>query len=119
MSPFERAAQGLADQIARATPIAQVALLASAAQALSPGYFAWCAESGQDPQAGLLSEAIDLGKKHASGHRWVYDTEFLVALERATPAEPSDRPDFTVAQDCWVLADSALRVAAEKFDAQN
>lgn len=38
-------------------------------------------------------------------------------MEAGVPSEPSDRAWFTAAQNCWICADSALRVALREFDA--
>jgi hypothetical protein len=117
VSPFELVIDGLASRIGALNLLAQVALLACAAEVLMPRYLDWCTTSEIALQDELLRRAIENAKAFATGGSGTPSKSLLKTLEAATPSEPSDRPWFTAAQDCWICADSAIRVAVKEMDA--
>jgi len=92
-------------------------LFASAARALRKGYVDWACDAGITPQVDLLDQAIAHAFDFALGVAGAIDPHLLEAVESAVPDEPSDESLFTVAQDCWIVADTALRVGLGMYDA--
>lgn len=115
MSPFESVSQRLAHVVTELSPRAQVALLACASKVLMPQYVEWCVRSGARNQSELLCGALDTATRFATGTIGAPSQSLLDAVEATTPSEPTDIPGFTAAQDCWISADSAIRVSMGEF----
>jgi hypothetical protein len=115
MSPFEAVSQRLGVAVTELSTQAQVALLACASRALMPQYVDWCARSGARDRSGLLRRALDTAMHFATGSIAEPSGSLLKDLEAATPSGPTDIPGFTAAQDCWISADSAIRVSIGQF----
>lgn len=119
MSPFELAVAKLASRVGTLDSDSQVALLACAAEALIPRYLDWCADAGVSRQDELLRGAVEHARGVALGTVKQPSRSLLMSVEAGIPSEPSDRAWFTAAQDCWMCADSALRVALHEYDASD
>lgn len=93
---------------------ATAALFAACACGLRPGFLEWAALRRTGTEA-LLEQALRSALAFARGGVTDIDTrDLLRLLEEATP--PGDAPDLvssTVAQDCWICADTAIRVIVE------
>jgi hypothetical protein len=115
VSPFEAVSQRLGLAVSDLSLQAQVALLACGSIALMPQYLDWCARSGARDQSELLRGALDAASQFVTGDIAVPPESLLGAMEAATPSGPTDVPGFTAAQDCWICADSAIRVSIGQF----
>lgn len=119
MSPFESVSARLGQALGRLDRHVQVAVLSCASRVLRPRYLEWSRDSGVDDQSELLSEALDAATQYATLRAGSPSQPLLAAVGRVIPAEPTDVPGFTAAQDCWICVDSALRVALGQFEAKD
>ena len=119
MSPFEEINDRIAGGIRALDLRAQILVLATGARVLLPRYEHWHRSVGRaENMASLVREAISAAEEFVLGKTDVQRVPALLdELELGAPSDPSDSVWFTAAQDCWTLADSALRVIAESFDA--
>jgi hypothetical protein len=68
-----------------------------------------------DDHTEFLEHAVEQARMFAAdGLR--PDADLLPQIETATPADPSDLPAFTVAQDCWICLATAVRSCLEAYD---
>lgn len=121
MSPFEEVNREISANAAGLTRRSQVLLLAAASRVLFPRYQEWHIEAGQpDSTLMLLVDSIAAAEHFATGVAGRPAIETLIAdLEQDAPSEPTDVASFTAAQDCWILADSAIRTISGRFTASD
>lgn len=109
----------LAGRIRRLSKRSLVGLFWSCATALQPEYLDW-AERQDARTEPILREALTVARQFATlGREPVGRAELLHALEVSAPAgESADAMSATVAQDCWICADIAIRVLIhDNYDA--
>jgi hypothetical protein len=115
MSPFEAVSYRLGQALRDLSRRAQVAVLLCASKVLMPEYLDWIVRSGTDDQSDLLREALEVVTRFAVGTAVPHREGLMDSVEEATPGDSSDVSGFTAAQDCWICADSALRVSVGAF----
>jgi len=97
---------------------AQVAFLAAAARALMPRYLDWLeATSPSGEGKGVLLDVLEEAERFVLDASSKPSSDLLERAQIGAPDEPSDAVWFTSAQDCWICADSALRVALDQYRA--
>jgi hypothetical protein len=84
-----------------------------------PRYLDWCAATGGSWNEPLLLETLVAAEGFALGSMPAPSLSLVRRVEEATPSEMTGIPWFTSAQDCWVCADSALRVSLAQFNAED
>lgn len=121
MSAFDDVTARFSEQVAILQLRPQVALFAVAAEVLTPRYLDWvtAADSMVLSEIRLLDRAVAEAKKFAASESSTVSRGLLQALEAAVPADRSDADWFTAAQDCWICADTALRVSLGEFAAED
>jgi hypothetical protein len=82
-----------------------------------PAYRAWSRRAESPFHGDVLARAIEQAISFATGEAPTIEASLLRAVEASTPGDPSGSESFTAAQDCWILADTALRVGLGEFDA--
>lgn len=117
MSPFEDVVDDLAGRIRELPVRSQIALFLGAGVALAEPWAAWAAAAGVAPDHRLLDRVRGAVESHLAGDGQALSPGLLAEIEAATPAEPTDVPGFTAAQDCWVCVDTAVRAGLGGFDA--
>jgi hypothetical protein len=117
LSPFDSAIEILAGRIDSLARDLQIVFFACAAEALVPRYLDWCADAGVEMRDGLLLNALDESRRIVGGYRSANGRSLLEQLAAAAPAEPTDAAWFTAAQDCWICADTSLRISVEGYKA--
>lgn len=117
MSPFTEVSDRIAERIRLLDLRRQVALFGCAAEALAPGYTMWRMQAHEEVRddTDLLEAAVQHARAFAIDGR-VPPTDLLDQIEAATPSDPSDVPNFTTAQDCWICADTAVRAIADGYE---
>jgi len=115
MGPFERVVAELTPRIRDLPMKAQAALFLGASLALAESWREWSAAAGLDPATGVYDRAVAAASAFAGGGEPV-SPDLLAEVEAFTPSDHSDIPGFTVAQDCWICLDVALRASAADRD---
>lgn len=116
MSPFEQLVARISSRVGQLPLEAQVALFVCSAEALAESWVKWAEVANVTVERALFDEAVRAARAFSLDGEGV-DPELLYAVERETPATHFDTPGFTVAQDCWVCLDTALRASLGTFHA--
>jgi hypothetical protein len=120
MSPFEAEVARLGAIVMDLSRQGQVAFLVAAARALMPRYLEWLETASPSSEGKrVLLDVLEEAERFVLGTPPGPPSDLLASAQLQVPEEPSDAMWFTTAQDCWICADSALRVALNQYHASD
>ena len=114
MTEFDRILADLTTDVERLPPRPTVALFAACGSGLQPAFLEWAARRHAGTE-GLLDHALSVAFAYARDGVAEVDLRALLrSLEEATPpGESANAHPSTVAQDCWICADTAIRALVD------
>jgi len=118
MTAFDDLTTELATDLNKLDQAASVLFFAAVASVFLPSYRAW-AEVSESQGGLLLEEALEAGRHYAFFGSVVENGNVILSqLEANTPDASESAEDaalITIAQDCWICADIALRIPLEGY----
>jgi hypothetical protein len=105
MTSLDRVLAELSTEIDALPKRAAVALFGACAGGLRPGFEVWANAHNQESR-GLLEWALAAAFSFVQDGRSADMKNLLLGFEESTP-------DETIAQDCWICADTAIRLAIQ------